>query len=140
MERNHYPSYTIIASTTTTTTATTTTVLPRDQELLRLTAERGDTALVEAYHNHPLTYTPNGGSLDLREEVRMGKKILPFLQFYFPVRVCYFFPTLFLCLITPVWQNICVVCLFARILLSFFWPVHTCSSSHLESGLHHHYP
>lgn len=38
-------------------------------ELLRLTRERGDHALLEAFETHDLTYTPNGGSLDLREEV-----------------------------------------------------------------------
>ena len=38
-------------------------------ELMQLTAARGDTELVDAYNNHVLTYTPNGGSLDLREEI-----------------------------------------------------------------------
>ena len=32
-------------------------------------SERGDHALLEAFETHDLTYTPNGGSLDLREEV-----------------------------------------------------------------------
>ena len=39
------------------------------RELLELTLERGDRALVEAYHDHTLGYTPNGGSHDLREEI-----------------------------------------------------------------------
>jgi aspartate/methionine/tyrosine aminotransferase len=39
------------------------------QELLQLTKDRGDRALLQAYFNHELTYTPNGGSLDLREAV-----------------------------------------------------------------------
>lgn len=30
---------------------------------------RGDQEIVDAYNNHPLNYTPNGGSLDLREEI-----------------------------------------------------------------------
>jgi aspartate/methionine/tyrosine aminotransferase len=38
-------------------------------ELIHLTRERGDDSLVEMYHNHSLEYTPNGGSLDLREEI-----------------------------------------------------------------------
>ncbi|MCP5382173.1 MAG: aminotransferase class I/II-fold pyridoxal phosphate-dependent enzyme [Kordiimonadaceae bacterium] len=38
-------------------------------ELIRLSLERGDDEIVEQYKNHILTYTPNGGSLDLREEI-----------------------------------------------------------------------
>ena len=37
-------------------------------ELLALTRARGDEALVKAYSDHGLGYTPNGGSRDLREE------------------------------------------------------------------------
>ena len=38
-------------------------------ELVRLTLARGDQDLVDQYNNHTLEYTPNGGSLDLREEI-----------------------------------------------------------------------
>lgn len=38
-------------------------------ELLQLTLDRGDEALLRAFEEHNLNYTPNGGSLDLREEV-----------------------------------------------------------------------
>jgi len=38
-------------------------------ELIQLTLDRGDHALIEQYHNHTLEYTPNGGSLDLREAI-----------------------------------------------------------------------
>jgi aspartate/methionine/tyrosine aminotransferase len=38
-------------------------------ELVRLTLNRGDQALVDQYNNHSLHYTPNGGSLDLRDEI-----------------------------------------------------------------------
>ena len=38
-------------------------------ELLQLAKDRGDTDLVDLYHNHSLEYTPNGGSSDLREEI-----------------------------------------------------------------------
>ncbi|KAL1523864.1 hypothetical protein AB1Y20_018783 [Prymnesium parvum] len=38
-------------------------------ELVQLTLERGDFALLEAYNDHSLAYTPNGGSKDLREDV-----------------------------------------------------------------------
>jgi len=38
-------------------------------ELTKLTQARNDNDLLHAYHNHSLEYTPNGGSLDLREEV-----------------------------------------------------------------------
>ena len=39
------------------------------KELIELALARGDGEIVEAYHNHSLAYTPNGGSLDLREEI-----------------------------------------------------------------------
>ena len=39
------------------------------RELVALSEARGDHALVEAYGDHSLGYTPNGGSLDLREEI-----------------------------------------------------------------------
>ena len=38
-------------------------------ELVELSLSRGDVELVDAYNSHDLTYTPNGGSLDLREEI-----------------------------------------------------------------------
>jgi aspartate/methionine/tyrosine aminotransferase len=38
-------------------------------ELIELTLARGDRELVEAYNRHPLGYTSNGGSLDLREQI-----------------------------------------------------------------------
>jgi len=48
------------------------------QELVEFTLARGDTALVEAFNNHSLGYTPNGGSLDVREAIAglYGPKIL----------------------------------------------------------------
>lgn len=40
------------------------------QQLIDYCTERGDTALIEDYQrSHTLEYTPNGGSLDLREEI-----------------------------------------------------------------------
>lgn len=39
------------------------------QELTEYSLARGDDKLVEEYRSHSLSYTPNGGSLDLREEV-----------------------------------------------------------------------
>jgi len=47
------------------------------RELVEYTLARGDHELVEAYHNHTLEYTPNGGSLDLRHEISQlyGPKI-----------------------------------------------------------------
>ena len=39
------------------------------QELIDYARQRGDQALVDAYQSHPLDYTPNGGSADLREEI-----------------------------------------------------------------------
>lgn len=38
-------------------------------ELIKHSLARGDQKLVDAYNNHGLGYTPNGGSLDLREEI-----------------------------------------------------------------------
>ncbi len=40
-----------------------------NEELIKLSLERGDQDIVEQYYNHSLEYTPNGGSLDLREEI-----------------------------------------------------------------------
>jgi len=39
------------------------------QELIELTLARGDQELVDAFNNHNLEYTPNGGSLDLRQAI-----------------------------------------------------------------------
>lgn len=39
------------------------------QDLVSYSLARGDSKLVEEFTNHPLTYTPNGGSLDLRQAV-----------------------------------------------------------------------
>lgn len=39
------------------------------EELINYSLAIGDDELVEEYYKHSLTYTPNGGSLDLREEV-----------------------------------------------------------------------
>ena len=46
-------------------------------ELIRLSLERGDDELVDAFHQHSLEYTPNGGSQDLREAIAQlyGDKI-----------------------------------------------------------------
>ena len=38
-------------------------------ELVKLSLARGDIKIVDAYYNHSLVYTPNGGSLDIREEI-----------------------------------------------------------------------
>mmetsp|Transcript_36634 Transcript_36634/g.86138 ORF Transcript_36634/g.86138 Transcript_36634/m.86138 type:complete len:393 (+) Transcript_36634:191-1369(+) len=38
-------------------------------ELVELTVARGDNELIETFNSHTLGYTPNGGSLDLREEI-----------------------------------------------------------------------
>ena len=38
-------------------------------ELVEYARERGDTSLINAFKDHRLVYTPNGGSLDLREEI-----------------------------------------------------------------------
>lgn len=40
-----------------------------NKELLEMSLTRGDQEIVDYYHNHSLEYTPNGGSLDLREEI-----------------------------------------------------------------------
>jgi aspartate/methionine/tyrosine aminotransferase len=40
-----------------------------NQELIELSLSHGDDGIVEAFHNHSLSYTPNGGSLDLRQEI-----------------------------------------------------------------------
>ena len=40
-----------------------------NEELINYSLARGDDDLVNEYYNHQLSYTPNGGSLDLREEV-----------------------------------------------------------------------
>jgi len=39
------------------------------KELLDLSRERGFTNLIDEYSNHSLEYTPNGGSMDLRDEI-----------------------------------------------------------------------
>lgn len=39
------------------------------EELVRLSIERGDLGIVMDFNKHSLVYTPNGGSLDLREEI-----------------------------------------------------------------------
>jgi aspartate/methionine/tyrosine aminotransferase len=39
------------------------------RELVELTEARKDFSLIDEYNNHSLEYTPNGGSLDLREEI-----------------------------------------------------------------------
>jgi aspartate/methionine/tyrosine aminotransferase len=39
------------------------------QELIDWSRERGDDQLVDEYYHHSLHYTPNGGSLDLREAI-----------------------------------------------------------------------
>ena len=39
------------------------------EELTNYALARGEEALVDEYHKHSLAYTPNGGSLDLCEEV-----------------------------------------------------------------------
>lgn len=38
-------------------------------ELIKMAEGRGDNDIVEQFQNHSLEYTPNGGSLDLREEI-----------------------------------------------------------------------
>lgn len=40
-----------------------------NEELIALSLSRGDEDIVEQYKRHSLGYTPNGGSLDLREEI-----------------------------------------------------------------------
>ncbi|MFT5112082.1 MAG: aspartate/methionine/tyrosine aminotransferase [Parasphingorhabdus sp.] len=39
------------------------------EELINFSLARGDIEIVDEYYKHRLNYTPNGGSLDLREEV-----------------------------------------------------------------------
>ncbi len=39
------------------------------EELVTLSIERGDLEIVRDFNTHSLVYTPNGGSLDLREEI-----------------------------------------------------------------------
>lgn len=39
------------------------------KELIEFSLSRGDHEIIEDYNNHSLEYTPNGGSLDLREEI-----------------------------------------------------------------------
>jgi len=41
----------------------------KSQELIQLSLDRGDHDILDQYENHSLVYTPNGGSLDLREEI-----------------------------------------------------------------------
>ena len=38
-------------------------------ELIELTLARGEKELVDQFNNHTLEYTPNGGSLDLRQAI-----------------------------------------------------------------------
>ena len=38
-------------------------------ELIKMAQDRGDNDIVEQFQNHSLEYTPNGGSLDLRQEI-----------------------------------------------------------------------
>lgn len=38
-------------------------------ELIKLSLDRGDQEIVDAFHQHSLVYTENGGSLDLRESI-----------------------------------------------------------------------
>ena len=40
-----------------------------NDELINLSIERGDFDIIKQYNKHSLMYTPNGGSLDLREEI-----------------------------------------------------------------------
>lgn len=40
-----------------------------NEELITLSLARGDQDIVDQYYKHSLAYTPNGGSLDLREEI-----------------------------------------------------------------------
>jgi hypothetical protein len=56
------------------------------RELVELTEARKDRSLLEEYNDHSLEYTPNGGSLDLREEIAKlyGPKISPENILVFP--------------------------------------------------------
>jgi aspartate/methionine/tyrosine aminotransferase len=49
----------------------------KSEELINMSLDRGDFDIVEQYNKHSLMYTPNGGSLDLREEIAglYGKNI-----------------------------------------------------------------
>lgn len=38
-------------------------------ELIKLTKDREDTELLDLYNNHDLQYVPNGGSIDLRQDI-----------------------------------------------------------------------
>jgi len=38
-------------------------------ELVQITKSRNDLSLLDEYHNHSLEYTPNGGSIDLKQEI-----------------------------------------------------------------------
>ena len=40
-----------------------------NRELISLSLARGDQKIVDEFHEHSLVYTPNGGSLDLRQEI-----------------------------------------------------------------------
>ena len=40
-----------------------------NEELVKLSLQRGDDEIVADFHTHSLVYTPNGGSLDLRQEI-----------------------------------------------------------------------
>ena len=40
-----------------------------NRELISLSLARGDQKIVDEFHQHSLVYTPNGGSLDLRQEI-----------------------------------------------------------------------
>jgi aspartate/methionine/tyrosine aminotransferase len=57
-----------------------------NSELVELTQARNDTELLDAYQNHSLEYTPNGGSLDLRQEISQlyGPNITPENILVFP--------------------------------------------------------
>lgn len=48
-----------------------------NKELIERSLARGDQKIVDEYHDHSLEYTPNGGSLDVREEIAnlYGSKI-----------------------------------------------------------------
>jgi DNA-binding transcriptional MocR family regulator len=65
-------------------------------ELVELSLARGDRELVDQFNNHTLGYTPNGGSLDLREEIAnlYGPSIGPENILVFPgAQVCATLPT-----------------------------------------------
>ena len=63
-----------------------------NKELIERSLARDDQNIVDEYHNHSLEYTPNGGSLDVREEIAnlYGPKIqLIILLFLLVVRSRY---------------------------------------------------